>query len=68
MSNTPLRCPFTVCSRIRKVVARESYVGGPELDGWQVCCDHCGSCGPVRKSEQEAIDAWNHTLVREYRS
>lgn len=30
-----------------------------DLHGWQVCCDACGTAGPVRRRLGQAIDDWN---------
>ena len=55
-------CPF--CGQVKK---EDGLLGNLYVDEYDVedgtifyiFCDRCGTCGPQRKSEQQAIDAWN---------
>jgi len=45
-------CPFCASSNVEI----RSYQGN-----FRVGCSHCQSLGPIRSTEQEAMDAWSHS-------
>lgn len=54
--NTSIPCPFCgnrICNRVIELTK--------DADPWrtfQVECDECKARGPIRKSDNTAIDAW----------
>ena len=57
------KCPFCGTTKQEEVFESLEIQAYDNDDGsetyWYVFCNGCGANGAVRKSEQEAIDAWN---------